>query len=48
LLKKWAVASKVDLVDIIYAVKVLMAQKLSFYLKEKYQSPEQQEYFVKN
>lgn len=48
LLKKWAVASKVDLVDIIYAVKILMAQKLSFYLKEKYQSPEQQEYYIKD
>lgn len=46
LLKKWAIAGKVDLVDIIYAIKILMAQKLSFYMKEKYQSPEQQEYQI--
>lgn len=46
LLKKWATAGKVDLVDIIYAIKILMAQKLSFYMKEKYQSPEQQEYQI--
>lgn len=46
LLKKWATAGKVDLVDIIYAIKILMAQKLSFYLKEKYQSPKQQEYQI--
>jgi hypothetical protein len=36
LLKKWCVSAKVDLVDILYALKVLMAQKLTFYLKEKY------------
>lgn len=41
LLKKWCVSAKVDLVDILYALKVLMAQKLTFYLKEKYHWPDQ-------
>lgn len=36
LLKKWCTAAKVDLVDILYALKILMAQKLTFYLKEQY------------
>lgn len=40
LLKKWSTQSKVDLVDILYALKILMAQKLSFYLKDQYQNEE--------
>ena len=40
LLKKWCTSAKVDLVDILYALKILMAQKLTFYLKEQYHNPD--------
>jgi hypothetical protein len=36
LLKKWATASNIDLMDVLYSMKVLIAQKLTFYLKEQY------------